>query len=219
MYYQSSYRSKKRKPNIIRVTGEGKVTVEPDIADIRLGASTENTSLSVAQKENARAISNIKNALIREGIQESDIQTIDYSIHPQYDYVEGQQIFRSYKVDHMLLITVREMAKAGTIVDTAVNNGANVVSSITFETSAYDRLYRQSLSLAVVDARRKAETIAETLNVQLSKVPLSVIEITRDGTAPYQTKIFAVSEASTSFQPGLLEMISHIHAEFTYDSW
>ncbi|VEF46554.1 outer membrane protein CC2294 [Bacillus freudenreichii] len=216
MYYQSPYRTTKRKPNIIKVSGKGKITVEPDIAEVRLGVSTENALLSVAQEENARAISNIKKALMSAGIQDSDVQTIDYSIHPQYDYVEGKQIFRSYKVDHMLLITVREIARAGTIVDTAVNNGANIVSSITFETSDYDRLYRQALSLAVVDARRKAESIAETLNVQLSKVPLLVTEITSDDIVPYQTKTFAVSEASTTFHPGMLEIISHIHAEFTY---
>ncbi|RWR13533.1 SIMPL domain-containing protein [Siminovitchia fortis] len=218
MYYQSPYRTAKSKPKIIKVAGEGKISIEPDIAEIRLGVSTENSALAKAQEENARAISDIKKALTTAGIPENEIKTADYSIHPQYDYVEGRQVFKNYRVEHMLLIKVAEINRAGAIVDTAVRNGANVVSGVTFETSRYEEFYRQALSLAVLDARRKAETIAETLNVLLSKVPLSIVEITDGKMIPYQTKTFAVSEASTSFHPGTLAIISRVHAEFTYAS-
>lgn len=218
MYYQSPYRTSKSKPKIIKVSGEGKIAAEPDMAEVRLGVSTENRALAVAQQENARSISNIKKALNQAGIQESDIQTIDYSIHPQYDYVEGRQVFRTYKVDHMLLINVTDIDRAGGIVDTAVRNGANVVSGITFKTSTYDKFYRNALSLAVMDAHRKAESIAETLNVKLSKVPMSITEVSGNNFVPYQTKTFAVSEASTSFQPGMLEIKTQVNAEFTFVS-
>lgn len=216
MYYPSPSRNIKSKPKIIKVSGEGNVAVNPDMAEVRLGVSKESRALAKAQEENTKIIFDIKNALKQSGIYESDIQTSDFSIHPQYDYVDGRQVFRNYRVDHMLVIKVKEIERAGAIVDISVRNGANVVSGVNFETTGYEEFYRKALSLAVLDARKKAESIAETLGVQLAKVPLSITEISGDDIIPYQTKVFAASEAATSFQPGMLEVASRINAEFTY---
>lgn len=60
-----------------------------------MGVSTENSALAKAQEENARAISDIKKALTTAGIPENEIKTADYSIHPQYDYVEGRQVLKT----------------------------------------------------------------------------------------------------------------------------
>ncbi|RST61078.1 DUF541 domain-containing protein [Siminovitchia terrae] len=218
MYYPLPYKTVKTRPNVIKVSGEGKISVEPEIAVVRLGVSTESLTLAQAQEENARAISNIKKAFTKAGIPENAIKTDDYSIYPQHDYVEGQQVFRNYRVDHMLLVKVIEINQAGPIVDIAVRNGANIVSGVTFEAAQNDQFYRKALSFAVLDARRKAETIAETLNVQLSKVPFSIAEINDREVIPYQKKTFAMNEASTSLHPGTLEIISRVQAEFSYVS-
>lgn len=218
MYYQSPYRAVKSKSKIIKVAGKGKVSAEPDIAEIRLGVSIENVALAKAQEDTAKAVANIIEAFAKAGIPENEVKTVDYSIHPQYDYVEGRQVFKNYRIEHMLLIKPNEINRAGALVDLAIKNGANVVSSVTFETSKYEMFYRKALSLAVLDALRKAETIAETFNTQLSKVPISVAEITGSDIAPYQTKTIAMYEAATSLHPGKLEIIGHIQAEFTYAS-
>ncbi|MBS4205529.1 SIMPL domain-containing protein [Lederbergia citrea] len=209
----------KGKRNVIEVTGEGKVTVQPDQAEITLGASTEDLSLMKAQKSNALIISNIKKALNQIGIRDEQIQTVNYSIYPQYEYIEGKQIFKGYKVEHLLHITVKQFQNAGLVVDTAVGHGANNVSGIKFDTSNHNQYYQQALSLAVINAHQKAETIANTLRVQLIRVPISVTENLRTygGPIPYQTFEFVKSEAVTPIQPGTMDIISTVTAKFTYD--
>lgn len=222
MYYSPGFRTNentnKRRRNIIRVIGEGSVTVQPDIAKITLGAATENKVLATAQQENANIITNIKNELRKIGIPEDSMQTIDYSIYPLYDFSDGKQVFSNYKVEHVLLITAADINNTGLVVDTAVNNGANIVRGITFDISEYSKYYQQALSLAVLNAGQKAETIANTLKVPLTKEPTLVAENTREsgGPIPFQPVAMVKSEASTPIQSSSMEIKSEVTAEFSY---
>lgn len=224
MHYQTFSRHAGRpsdgsRRNVIKVNGEGKVSVRPDQAKVTLGASTEDRELAKAQEENAAIISRVQRALRGAGIPEDRIQTTDYSIFPQYDYIEGKQVFRGYRVLHLLLVTVEPIEKTGAVVDMAVANGANTVSGIVFETSRYTEVYLQALSLAVLNAREKAETIAATIGVRLAPAPISVTEtVRRPGEPiPYETSAFVKSAAATPIQPGTMEVISQVAAEFLYE--
>ena len=206
--------------NILRVSGEGKLAVQPDQANIKLGVLTEDNELMKAQEQNAAAISNVKKALNAIGITDQQIQTSDFTIFPQYDFVDGKQIFRGYRVEHILGITVDEIENTGLVVDTAVNNGANTIRGIHFEAENQSELYQQALSLAVMDAYKKAETIASALRVQLISTPLSVAEGTLGMEQPvsFQSSTFVKSAVSTPIQPGTIDIVSQITAEFTYYS-
>lgn len=209
--------SKKSKPNIIAVTGEGKVSVEPNEADVTLGASTENPSLAIAQERNAQTIARIKDGLYHLGILDTDIKTVNYTIIPQYDFKEGNTVFKGYKVDHLLRIKVRSAQNTGIIVDTAVRSGANIVTGIQFDSSDRDYFYRQALSLAVLDAVRKAETVARTLHVRLVQEPQSLKEVLLPGEpVPVFGQPFVKSASSTPIQPGTLELAGYVTAEFLY---
>lgn len=220
MYYNPYFRNTEQKHTIqnkIKVIGEGKVSIQPDIAEVTIGIVTEETSLEQAQQKNAFAVSEIKDALIALGINEEDIQTIDYSIFPQYDYIDGKQIFRHYRVEHSLRVTVRQIQSVGLIVDTAVKNGANQISNIQFSVSDESRYVKQALTLAIHDAGQKAETIANTLNISLYSTPISVTEHPQEqeGPIPFAATL-AKSEASTPIQPGTIHMTSTITAIYTY---
>jgi uncharacterized protein len=213
----SHFRSK---PNTLRVSGEGKLAVQPDQANIKLGVLTEDQELQKAQEQNADAISSVKKALNAIGITDKQIQTSDFTIFPQYDFVDGKQIFRGYRVEHILGITVDDIENTGLVVDTAVDNGANTVRGIHFEAENQSELYQQALSLAVMDAYKKAETIASALRVQLISTPVAVAEGTLGIEQPVslQSSTFVKSAVSTPIQPGTIEIESRITAEFIYYS-
>ncbi|WP_212139242.1 SIMPL domain-containing protein [Cytobacillus solani] len=215
--YRNNYMSNKRM-NIISVFGEGRVSVQPNMAKVTLGASTEAMDVTQAQNNNSIIIARIKEALKKLGVPEQQIQTVDYSIFPQYDYKDGEQIFRGYKVQHLLLVTIEHIENTGIVIDTAVSNGANIVSGIQFTTKDADQFVQQALSLAVVNSFQKAETIAGTLGVKLIKTPIQVIEnIHQQGAPiPFQATAFAKSEVATPIQPGTIEFKSYITAEYIY---
>ncbi|TVY07295.1 DUF541 domain-containing protein [Paenibacillus cremeus] len=202
--------------NTLEVIGEGSSTAAPDKAVIVLGAITENVSLSVAQKENADAVTSILSALTKLGIPKEQMQTVTYRIDTQYDYADGHQTFRGYQVTHMLQITIPNVDRTGLVVDTAVASGANQVNSIQFAMAHPEQHYRQALAEAVADARLKALTIAGALGVTLYPVPVQVQERSLGAEpSPLPMAKFAMASA-TPIQPGELKIAAAVKLVFTY---
>ncbi|RAP76861.1 SIMPL domain-containing protein [Paenibacillus montanisoli] len=204
---------------LIEVTGEGKVSAVPNRAIIVLGAITESPSLAIAQSENATAVTSVTNALLSLNIPREQIQTVTYRIEIQYNYEDGTQIFRGYKVTHLLQITIDRVDQTGLVVDTAVKSGANFVSSIQFTISNHEIYYNQALSNAIQNAESKANTIARTLGVTLIRTPLNVTEKTRviEPPTPFQASLLTEgATVPTPIQPGELEIRAVLGAQYTY---
>lgn len=199
----------------MRVNGLGVVRVQPDIAIVNLGVVTEDKDLEAAQRENAAKSNSVINALKQMGIDEKDISTASYTIEPQYDYVEGRQIFRGYRVSNILNVKVRNINKVGEIVDTAVRNGANTVNNIKFTAENMEMYYNRALKLALRDAMVKAREMANSLRVNLNTTPVRIIEESyrEAGESPVAFK--AVSE-TTPILPGEINVTAKIVALFTY---
>ena len=68
---------------------------------------------------------------------------------PQYDYVEGRQVFRGYEVINSINVTIKNIEQVGTVIDTAVRNGVNQVSNIRFTVENEHIPYQEALSLAL----------------------------------------------------------------------
>ncbi|MDU0201172.1 MULTISPECIES: SIMPL domain-containing protein [Paenibacillus] len=202
----------------IEVLGEGTVTATPNRAVVDLGVVTDGPNLQAIQAENAKAISNIIQSVMSLNIPREKIQTQDYRIEIVYDYVDGKQIFRGYKITHLLRITTDHVDQTGKLVDTAVANGANQVTSIQF-TIAHPEFYEnQALSVAIQHARQKAYTIANTLGVTLGAIPSQVQESPRPaGPIPYMaTAKFAASAVETPIEPGQLTIKAAVRVWFHF---
>lgn len=205
------------KTNSLTVSGEATVQAAPDQAIITLGATTESKDPQAAQQENAAVISKVIDSIKALGIPEDQIKTVEYRIDPQYDYLEGKQIFRSYKVTHLIQITAANIKQVGEIVDTAVKNGANTVSSVRFTVSNQESYYNRALSLALENARQKALSMAKTLGVTLNNTPEAVQEISVGQPIPFQIDAYSkIAAASTPIQPGELNISASVKVEYSY---
>lgn len=208
----------RQRENILKVEGEGMISATPDKSIITLGVVTESKEVSTAQSENAIAMSQIIESLTQMGIPNEDIKTEDYRIDIQYDYENGKQIMRGYKVTHLLQVTINQISQTGKIIDTAVQNGANIVSNIHFTIANPDDFYNQALSLAIKNAQQKAITIANTLGLTLNPIPIKVTESSiSTPPVPFHAVMLAKSE-STLIQPGQTQIRANILAEFIYFS-
>jgi uncharacterized protein YggE len=213
-YYQTDKSAHHKDPSTVEVVGEGTVTAAPDRAVIVLGAVTEGTVLQTIQSENAAIITRIINALLNLNIPRERIQTTDFRIDVLYDYEDGRQIFRGYRVTHLLQITTDTVGQTGLIVDTAVSQGANTVTSIRFALRNPDAFINQALSLAIGNARQKAITIANSLGITLSAVPIEVQELPLGREPiPFATAMLA-AEAPTPIQPGQLTVRAAVRVKY-----
>jgi uncharacterized protein len=203
--------------NIIKVKGVGEIAAQPDTASVHLGVITESKELISAQQQNSIIGNKVINSLISLGIDRNQIQTFDYRIESNYDYDQGKQIFRGYKVTHILQVKIDDLSIIGKIVDTAVQNGANYVANVQFTTKYNDAYYQQSLALALKNANSKATTIANTIRVNLNPTPILVIEGV-DTIQPFETQqmVFAKGVGSTQIEPGQLLIKANVSVDYKY---
>lgn len=218
MDYNNNYYSPRQhnfEKGRMRLNGLGVLKVEPDIAIVTLGVITEDKNLEKAQKENAIRTNRVIEGLKDIGINEEDISTLSYNIEPQYDFVEGRQKFRGYKVSNILNVKVKDINKVGEVVDKAVQSGANSVSNIKFTAENIDSYYNKALKLAIRDVVLKAVEVSNKLNVQLNKTPLNIVEksLVEVGESTISVKAYS---AATPIVPGEMNVVARIEAVFCY---
>ncbi|ARK30212.1 SIMPL domain-containing protein [Halalkalibacter krulwichiae] len=213
---KSQKHTRESETNTLRVRGEGIVQATPDQVQITMGVTTLNESIIDAQQENAMAINAVISSLIELGIPEQDIQTTVYRIDPEYDYIEGVQVFHGYRVAHLLRVTLDQIGIAGVVIDSAVKNGVNSIASIHYTVKDPSPFYQQALTNAVENALGKAIVLADALNVTLNPTPIDVKEIDRSQIQERYPTVLAAQTATTAIQPGQLTFEASIEALFSY---
>ena len=197
---------------IIEVTGSYSVTIEPELARVRIGYVNTESTAERAQEENAEVINAVKAALL--GVE---IETLSFSVYPEYDY-SGTRRVTGYTARHILQIETEDIGSVGGYIDAAVNAGANQIDSIEFDVSDEDRedARAEALSKAAEDARNKADAIADGLGKRVVKV-ISVTDQSYDFGPVYRDYGFAaVAEAGvpTEIVPGDLDISASVRVEF-----
>ena len=159
-----------QKSDTFNVSGEGKVSVPPDIVLINAGVTAQASTVKEAQNQLNASINRVSKALKQLGIEEKDIQTSNYNINPTYDYTSGLQRITGYSANSNLAIKVREIDKVNSVIDAATENGANQVGGIIFEVDDKTKAENEARELAVAEAKKKAENAAKIAGFKLGRI-------------------------------------------------
>ena len=205
----------------VHVTGSGSVTGEPDIATLYLGVSVEKESVEEAREEAASAMTAVIASLKANDIAENDIQTENFSVYPQYDYTDEGRVLRGYRVNNTVSAKVRELESLSDIIDDAIGAGGDivVVNSIQFMIEDPTPLQALARTLAVENAKAKAETLAEASDVILGK-PITITETTRTTGPPIayaESAEFAEDAARSSTPIEAGELTVTINVTIVYE--
>ncbi len=158
-------------PRTLNVTGEGKVTITPDLAYISIGVHTENKNAAEAVAANTTQSQKVVDALKAFKIDPKDIQTTNFSIYPQQQYDnEGKFQGINYIVDNTVYVTLRDIDKMGELLDAAVSAGANSITGIQFDVADRSKALSEARKLAVEDAQKQASELAAAAGVTLAQV-------------------------------------------------
>jgi uncharacterized protein YggE len=110
-----------------------------------------------------------------------------------------------FTAENQVTVTVRDLERVGTIIDLAVDAGANLSSGITFRMSEANPGADRALTEAVADARRKAELLA-TAGVHALGQVLTITELSSTVAPPVvSAEAAAVDAAATQVLPPTLE--------------
>lgn len=201
---------------VITVTGNGKVATQPDYVQLQFEVSTEGKDVSEAQQQNATIMNRVIQSILALNIPKEDIQTVAYNVTANYDYVEGKQVFRGYEVTNAITVKVTDISQVGIVIDTAVQNGANRISSIQFGIENPDASYQQALRLALKDAQTKAKTIAETMKLTLHPQPIEIVEEREAQAVPFKSVAMANQSQVTPIEQGKITISASVRVKFQY---
>ncbi len=172
----------------ITVTGEGKVSVVPDMASLSFSVITQDKKTDIALNLNNEKANKVIEYLKKEGIAPEDIQTTIFNIYPVYkrdpNFISREIDY--YEVTNRINIELKDLEKANTIIDGAIRVGANKVDSLQFLVSNEDELKKEAREKAVKQAKEKAEEIVLALGVKLGRT-MDFSE-TRDYYLPFRTE-------------------------------
>lgn len=198
--------------NSITVSGQGIVYAKPDVGYVNVGVEIQRLTAKEASEENAKIMNQIVSALLKLGVKEDDLTTLDYSIQPVYNYPEKEApVLVGYMVRNNLSIKITKKLANGDldtgflseVLDAATSNGANVISGLSFDISNKDELKLEAIKLAMEDAKKKAEAALEVVDekikgvaeINISDVYYPVYRDVKNITSEMQTPIFTGTES------------------------
>lgn len=166
----------------IAVSGEYSVEVAPDVAYVTMSVETTAKTAEAAQKNNAEKMNNVNKKLKALGVDEKKITTSNYNVYPNYDWTEKNgRVLKGYNVSNQIKVEISDLAKVGNILDVAVKEGINEVTSVSFDVTDSVRKdeYKKALKEAVKDAEEKAKAIASANGTKLNK-PFEISEVSQN---------------------------------------
>jgi uncharacterized protein YggE len=152
---------------VIATNGRGEVRVAPDLARLQITVETRSSSASAAAADNATRLGRTVAAARAAGVDSSQINTAGYSVQTDYDG-KGRPV--GFLVRNGLRIEVRRIADVGKVIDAALSAGATQVNGVQFLRSDVQESRRSALALAVAEARRDAEILAQAAGGTLGRL-------------------------------------------------
>jgi uncharacterized protein len=199
----------------ISVVGQGIVLAQPNVARITLGVDVFDQSLARAQATASTSMDAVVNKLKADGILDTDIRTVSYTINPQYDQQnQSQPVLRGYQVQNLVEVKSTSVGGLGSLIDDAIASGATRVYGIRFEASDMAGLKSQARDQAMQDARAQGEQLARDAGVTLGRTMTIEVSDT-GGTTPVRAlggaQAAPAAAVSTPIQPGELSVSTTVH--------
>lgn len=155
----------------ITATGEGKVTVAPDVARISLTARYRNASPGAAKQAVDRSVEAFLDLAPRFAIAAADVTAGDIAVSEDIDTDNnGRKISNGFVARRDITVELHDLARLGEFLDAALAAGVNEVDDIAFESSRADALRIEARAKAVADAREKAGGLAQAFGATLGPV-------------------------------------------------
>lgn len=181
-------------PAGISVSGEGKMTLVPDQATVRLGVDAQAPTVEAARLRAAEAMAQVVSALRAGGIAENDIKTANFNIsQDRRPGPNGTMINEGYRVQNMVTAKIKSVGDTGRIVDAASAAGGNLarVDQVSFGLNDPSKFQSQLRELAMADAKARGEQLARLSGKGLGD-PIHI----QEGSAPIEVNRQVMQRAS-----------------------
>ncbi len=195
----------------ITVSGAGSVRARPDLAIAELGVTAHGETATLAMSQNRQLVASLRQALRQNGVEDADVLTSDFAIHRERGSQSQRGVDRPgerFVVRNLLQVTIRDIERAGVLLDRLVEAGANEVRGIRFTLQDDTQMALQARALAAADARQKAQHLAELHDTRLGRLRISESGVR--GGRPQAMMMKAMDTSSSTVSVGELTFAAHL---------
>lgn len=181
----------------ITVKGTGSLTIKPDTVVINSGVNSADPDIGVALDENNKIMTKIFKGLSELGINKDQIQTSNYHVYLYKPYNKNSNEVEEYRVTNSIIINIKDLEIVDTVLDKLITLGANKIDGIRFTFQDREAYKKELMTMAIKDARSKAEFLADLENMKVVEV-VSILEdgATSVGPEPLRAKMSFQMESS-----------------------
>lgn len=158
----------------ITVSGEGKISAKPDIANISLSVVSKGLTVKQVTTDNNTKMNKVLAAVKGLGVEDKDITTSQYSLYPEYDYGtitrDGTNKIIGYNLTQEITLKVRDLTKVDDILDSGTKAGSNQVGALSFDIDDTGPVKKEARQIAFDKAKQKAQEMASQAGVSLGRV-------------------------------------------------
>ena len=157
----------------ITVSSEGTVKVTPDAVRLNATVSVVASTNASALAQTSASAAAVRAALVANAIAKTEIATQSITVYPEYQYTqESGSVLIGYRGSQSFVVTIKNPANAGAVVDAVVAAGGDSVQvqGVTPFILDTTKSTAAARTVAVKNAKAKAMSYAKLLGIKLGKV-------------------------------------------------
>lgn len=202
----------------VSVQGEAKVEVIPDQLTVQFSVTQLADEVAEATASVNRRTAAALQAARDAGVLDEDLRALAVSVQPQWDWREGEQLFRGHEATRVVRMMVRDIDAWPALLNALVEAGVDRVDSVEPSHSNQQMIARQALRSAVEDARARADVLADAAGAEVTEV-FSIAETGRNYTvaersAPRMQAMAARPAEEDAYEPGTITLTTNVQATF-----
>jgi len=151
----------------ILTSGDATVSRKPDLAVVSAGIQSQQGTAAGAQADLAAKAGKLVSRVKSLGVPDGDLSTAGYWVGPVYG---PNDTVTSYRATEQLQFKWHDVDNVGKALDAIVQEGGATNVSVSFGLNDPKTAEAQARSLAVADARSRAEAMASAAGVRLGPV-------------------------------------------------
>lgn len=192
----------------ITVVGSASIPVKADIVSITFRVRTIEWNVNRAVENNANITAKVLEAIKNAGVDSNDISTVDYNI--------SQDLSKSYPGQYTVLnsiqVLIRNTEITGNVIDAAIVNGANGLTSYQYLAGDKTTALRQARTQAIQNAQDAANLLASVAGTKVGNVMEINENFSTDITQPV-----TLLRSATNIQEGYIQVQSNVTVRYSLE--
>ena len=208
----------------VSVNGHASAEVAPDMA-ILFGNLEKRAAVAESARENlAKEMAAFKNVLLGQMIAGQDIQTVRYTLQPEYSYEKNKRSLTGYVARADYKVKIKNLEKLGAVIDKSIGCSFTVDrvefglnNRSLFENSLLEEAVANARSKAAVVARAGGRTLGNLIHASFNTVSNMSRSVNRNMMTAKAASLDAAESTPTELDPGIMTVDVNVNLEFALE--